>query len=67
MRKTLLCIKTKPTLKLNSCCFSFQWQFDLAPNYGSRSLPRYSVSSRGGTCLAYSCMNIIDKRKKAVL
>ena len=30
MRKPLLCLKTKPKLKLNSCCFSFQWQFDLA-------------------------------------
>ena len=37
MRKTLLCIKTRPTLKLNSCYFSFQWQFDLAPNYGTEA------------------------------
>ena len=35
MRKPLLCLKTKPKLKLNSCCFSFQWQFDLAPNNGT--------------------------------
>ena len=37
MRKLLLCLKTKPKLKLNSCCFSFQWQFDLAPNNGTEA------------------------------